>query len=118
VTQAVSLSEAKAQLAGLVHAAESGDVVHISRHGKPVAVLLSEQAYAALQGEAQGSRIWEAIVQWRRAGRAQQCDDWPGDLKIETWRDPFAGREVVLGLTFCWTPMCCPNRCGSSLMRL
>jgi prevent-host-death family protein len=45
--QAVSLSEAKAQLAGLVHAAESGEAVHISRHGKAVAVLLSEQAYAA-----------------------------------------------------------------------
>jgi hypothetical protein len=25
-------------------------VVHLSRYGKPVAVLLSEQAYAALQG--------------------------------------------------------------------
>ena len=36
VTQPVSLSEVKAQLAGLVHAAEGGEVVHISRHGKPV----------------------------------------------------------------------------------
>ena len=97
MTQAVPLSTAKAQLAGLVHAAESGEVVHISRHGKAVAVLLSEQAYAALQGEAQGTRTWEAIAQWRRAGRAQQCDDWPGDHQIETWRDRSAGREVALG---------------------
>ncbi len=97
MTQAVPLSTAKAQLAGLVHAAESGEVVHISRHGKAVAVLLSEQAYAALQGEAKGARTWEAIAQWRRAGRAQQYDDWPGDLKIETWRDRSAGREVALG---------------------
>jgi hypothetical protein len=41
--RAVSLSVAKAQLAGLVHAAESG--------------------------EEQGTRVWEAIAQWRRAGR-------------------------------------------------
>jgi len=97
VTQAVSLSEAKAQLAGLVHAAESGEVVHISRHGKAVAVLLSEQAYAALQGEMQGTRVWEAIAQWRRAGRSQHGDDWPGDLNIQTWRDRSVGRQVELG---------------------
>jgi prevent-host-death family protein len=97
VTQAVSLSEAKAQLAGLVHAAESGEVVHISRHGKAVAVLLSEQAYAALQGDVQGTRVWEAIAQWRRAGRSQHGDDWPGDLEINTWRDRSVGREVELG---------------------
>jgi len=42
VDQAVSLSTAKAHLAGLVQAAETGEVVHISRHGKPVAVLISE----------------------------------------------------------------------------
>lgn len=97
MTQSVSLSEAKAQLAGLVHAAESGEVVHISRHGKAVAVLLSEQAYAALQGEIQGTRVWEAISQWRREGRAQQGDDWPGDLNAQTWRDRSVGREVELG---------------------
>jgi prevent-host-death family protein len=97
VTQAVSLSEAKAQLAGLVHAAESGEVVHISRHGKAVAVLLSEQAYAALQGEMQGTRGWEAIAQWRRAGREHHGEDWPGDLDIKTWRDRSVGREVELG---------------------
>ena len=95
--QSVPLSKAKAQLAGLVHAAESGKVVHISRHGKAVAVLLSEQAYAALQGEVQGTRVWEAIAQWRRAGRAHHGDDWPGDLDIQAWRDRSAGRQVELG---------------------
>lgn len=91
--QAVSPSTAKAEL---VHAAECGEVVHISCHGKAVAVSLSEQAYAALQGEAQGSRTGEAIAQCRRAGGSQHRDDWPGDLKIETWRDRSAGREVAL----------------------
>ena len=97
MTQAVSLSEAKAQLAGLVHAAEAGEVVHISRHGKPVAVLLSEQAYAALQHGGQNARVWDAIAQWRDAGRAQQSDDWPGDGPTEAWRDRSVGREVELG---------------------
>ena len=47
VDQAVSLSTAKAHLAGLMQAAEIGEVVHMSRHGKPVAALISEQAYAS-----------------------------------------------------------------------
>jgi prevent-host-death family protein len=89
VTQAVPLSEAKAQLAGLVHAAEAGEVVHISRHGKAVAVLLSEQAYAALQQRRQTSRVWGAI--------AQHPDDWLADGGIESWRDRSVGREVDLG---------------------
>ena len=91
--QPVSLSEAKVQLAGLVHAVENSEVVHISRHGKAVAVLLSEQAYVALQG----AKVWEAIEQWRRAGRSEDGSDWPGDTDIQNWRDRSAGREVALG---------------------
>ena len=97
MTQAVSLSEAKAQLAGLVHAAEAGEVVHISRHGKAVAVLLSEQAYAVLQQQGESSRVWAAITQWCDAGRAQHPDDWPVDGDTEVWRDRSVGREVQLG---------------------
>lgn len=51
--------------------------MHISRHGRPVAVLLSEQAYAALQGQQQGQQVWRAIAQWRGAARARHADDWP-----------------------------------------
>lgn len=101
--QAISLSAAKAQLAGLVHAAETGEVVHISRHGRPVAVLISEQAYAALQGHQAGRRVWTAIAQWREAGDATQPHDWPmaagpaGEQDVQAWRDPSPGREVSLG---------------------
>ena len=89
--QAISLSAAKAHLAGLVQAAETGEVVHISRHGKPVAVLLSEQAYAALQGQQEGRRVWAAIAEWRQSGEAI------GELDVESWRDRSPGREVSLG---------------------
>ena len=74
--QQVHLSEAKAQLAGLVHAAECDEVVHLSRHGKSVAVLLSEQACAALQSHPQGARFWEVIPQWRSAGQPSHSDAW------------------------------------------
>jgi len=68
VKQPVSLSEAKA------------------RHGKPVAVLLSEQA----------------IAQWRSAGQTSHPEDWPvasgvpGEEAVKSWRDRSVGREVWL----------------------
>ncbi len=74
VDQAVSLSTAKTHLAGLVQAAETGEVVHISRHGKPVAVLISEEAYASLLGHQSRRGVWTAIADWRAVahGRKQQ----------------------------------------------
>lgn len=89
--QAIPLSAAKAHLAGLVQAAETGEVVHISRHGKSVAVLLSEQAYARLQGQQEDRRVWAAITEWRQSGEAI------GELEVESWRDRSPGREVSLG---------------------
>lgn len=40
-----SIAEAKALFAQLVHQAESGQPVRITRRGRPVAVLVSESAY-------------------------------------------------------------------------
>ena len=45
----VSIAEAKARFADLVHQAEAGQVVRISRRGKPVAVLLSLAEFEQLQ---------------------------------------------------------------------
>lgn len=98
----MSLSQAKAHLAGLVQAAEAGEVVHISRHGRPVAVLLSEGAYHALQQQRGGLSLGAVISQWRAAAGPQQAEDWPvpsgeaGLREIEAWRDRSSGREVPL----------------------
>jgi len=43
-----SIVEAKAQMTRLIHRAEQGEVVHITRRGKPFAVLLSREDYARL----------------------------------------------------------------------
>jgi hypothetical protein len=67
-----------------------------------VAVLLSEQAYAALQGQQQHSIVWEAIAQWRSAGQVSHPEDWPlasgvpGEEAVKSWRDRSVGREVWL----------------------
>jgi prevent-host-death family protein len=43
-----SIAEAKTQLTRLIQQAERGEAVHITRRGKPVAVLLSEDEYRGL----------------------------------------------------------------------
>ena len=102
VMDAVPLSDAKARFAHLVQAAEAGQVVHISRHGKAVAVLLSEHAYAALQQLETRQTFGSAIGRWRLAGRSGCSEDWPlasdpsADQEVASWRDLAPGRTVEL----------------------
>lgn len=97
------LSSVKAQLAGLVQAAEAGKLVHISRHGRPVAVLLSEPSYDALRSQKDCRSVCRAIAQWRGLSRPGRDDDWPfssgaeGTQEVDAWRDRSSGREVLFG---------------------
>ncbi|MFZ2986936.1 type II toxin-antitoxin system Phd/YefM family antitoxin [Ideonella sp.] len=59
----ISIAEAKARFAELVHEAETGTPVRITRRGKPVAVLMAEADFARLQIPEMG---WAAFSQaWR-----------------------------------------------------
>lgn len=99
MAKAVPLATAKAQLAGLVQAAETGQVVHISRRGKPVAVLLSEQAYQTLMPQGASETLWRGISNWRDAGQPDAPSDWPVGENADApdqWRDRSTGRAVEL----------------------
>ena len=86
----VSIAEAKNTLTHLIHEAERGEAIHITRHGKPVAVLLSEEAYAQLKSREQKTDFWQAIQAWR----AQASFDWPEltQEEVDSWRDRSQGR--------------------------
>ncbi len=43
----MTISEAKNNLTQLVHSAEAGEIVELTRHGKPVAAILSIEKYQA-----------------------------------------------------------------------
>ena len=45
--QTIAIAQAKNQLSSLIHAAEQGEEVVLTRHGKPVARLVAEQPSAA-----------------------------------------------------------------------
>ena len=88
----VSIAEARNVLTRLIHAAEQGETVHITRRGKPVAVLVSEDAYERLQALEQKTDVWQAIQFWRE----NASFDWPEVTpeEVEGWRDRSPGREV------------------------
>ncbi len=58
-----TIAEAKNNLSQLIHQLESGEAIQLTRHGKPVAVLLSESNYQQLTN--QGSHLYQAIQHWR-----------------------------------------------------
>jgi len=82
-----SIAEAKTQLTRLIHQAEQGETVHITRRGKPVAVLLSEGEYARLrQGQAQAQPDFWDLITDMRADPAFEPVDWSSD-EVDSWRD-------------------------------
>ncbi|MEI7783196.1 MAG: type II toxin-antitoxin system prevent-host-death family antitoxin [Betaproteobacteria bacterium] len=60
--QTVTIAQAKNQLSSLIHAVESGEEVVLTRHGKPVARLVAEQAVPlpVAEREAQALLVLEA----------------------------------------------------------
>lgn len=61
-----SIAEAKNHLPAVIHEAEAGEPIEITRHGKPVAVLLSMSEYLRLRGARPD--LWPAYEAWRSAG--------------------------------------------------
>jgi len=87
----VSIAEAKNTLTRLIHEVAQGETVHITRHGEPVAVLVSEDAYARLTALQQTTDVWQAIQTWRE----HASFDWPEltPEEVESWRDRSPGKE-------------------------
>ncbi len=73
--QEVPITEAKNAFTALVHQVEGGEIVHLTRHGRPVAVLLSEAEYQDLRQYAATRGDLLDFVQGWRGGLPE---DWRG----------------------------------------
>ncbi|MDP3176583.1 MAG: type II toxin-antitoxin system Phd/YefM family antitoxin [Spirochaetaceae bacterium] len=79
--------EAKTQLTKIIHVAEKGEVVQLTRHGKPAAVLIGMDEYGRLLGAVSG--LTAALDRWRK--------EWlPSLTDVEaqaspSYLDPFSG---------------------------
>lgn len=87
----VSVAEAKAHLARLLHDVESGEPVHITRRGRAVAVLVSETEYARLQQSADSKNFWAQIEEMRADSSFEAIDYSPEELA--ELRAKSSGRE-------------------------
>jgi prevent-host-death family protein len=85
--QEYSVAEARDRLAELVHEAEQGRPIRITRRGKPAAVLVSEADFQrSHQRQKQGPG--DAILAWRKKYGGVELTD----AEIDRWRDRSVGR--------------------------
>ena len=89
VKKSYSIAEARNALGAVVHQAAAHGAVELTRRGKPVAVLVSTRAYAALRGE--HSSFWEELTDLREAGIPEPLQD-----EFAQVRDREVGRDVEL----------------------
>ena len=88
----VSIAQARDSLTRLIHEVEVGKPVHITRRGKPVAVLMSEGDYEALGADVPRENFWQAIQMWRAEEEFEWADLTPDEVR--RWRDRSSGRAV------------------------
>lgn len=87
-----SIAEARNNLSGLVHRVESDDVVELTRHGRPVAVLLSKEKF---------DRLVRPQKRFSETLRGFRLEEGVEELGIDrdTFRDVRAadrGRDIAL----------------------
>jgi antitoxin Phd len=87
-----TIAEAKNKLPAIIHSVEKGAPVKLTRHGRPVAVLLSIRQYEGLSREKVG--YWDALKSLRN--RMEVEDIQVSDADFEGLRDDSRGRDVEL----------------------
>ena len=85
-----SIAEAKNNLTSMIHDVESGIPLKLTRHGKPVAVLLSIQEYELLK--AKKGNFWFKLMEFRKEMEKENVEITDADFA--DLRDSFSGREV------------------------
>lgn len=86
-----SIAEASDNFTSIVHEAESGDTVEVTRHGKPVAVLVAPKEHEPATEERRGFRVAYREFRERHpnfAEDAMEPDEW-----LERDRNPSPGRD-------------------------
>jgi len=86
-----SIAEAKSRLPAIIHSVEHGPSVKLTRHGKPVAVLLSIREYEQLAKKKEG--LWNALTHFRNSLKLKQDEVLITDADFEGLRDRTFGRE-------------------------
>ena len=87
-----SIAEAKSKLPAILHSVEDGPCVQLTRHGKPIAVLLSIREYELLVLKKNG--FWSALIKFRSAMEKESIQI--ADADFEGLRDTSFDRKREL----------------------
>jgi prevent-host-death family protein len=85
-----TIAEAKNNLSNLIHQLETEEAIHLTRHGKPVAVMMSEDQYQNLV--APNKSVNTAILNWRSQLEGN-VDIGLSDEELGALRKDSSGRE-------------------------
>jgi len=85
------ISIAKNNLPKIIHSVEDGSAVQLTRHGKPVAVLVSFVQYQGLVK--QKKDFWTALTYFKKSSRKEE--PLIEDRDFNGLRDENQGRDVV-----------------------
>jgi prevent-host-death family protein len=84
------MTQASQQLSDILNFVEQGHSVELTRHGEPVAVLVSITEYQSLHAQSQGN-FWQALQEFRR----QYADDlFDFDKALADVRETSPGRDM------------------------
>jgi prevent-host-death family protein len=89
-----SIRDAKTKLTSLVREVEKGPPVRLTRRGRPVAVLLSEQQFERLTRRASQRNFLRFLQGWRREMIAKGVP-FSSAEEFEALRDRTPGREFT-----------------------
>jgi len=89
-----TIAEAKNNLSQLIHQLETGEVIHLTRYGKPVAVLISE--HQDQNTIASNKSLNSAILNWRSQTNGSD-DAGFNDQDLQALR-----KEASTGREFTW----------------
>ncbi|KAB8333411.1 type II toxin-antitoxin system Phd/YefM family antitoxin [Scytonema tolypothrichoides VB-61278] len=87
-----SIAEARNHFARIIHNAENGKPIQITRRGKPVAVVLSVDEYQRLTSER--LEFGTGLMQFRQKYEIEVLDIHP-DQVFNDVRDRTGGREII-----------------------
>ncbi|WP_394751857.1 type II toxin-antitoxin system Phd/YefM family antitoxin [Crenothrix sp.] len=87
-----SIAYAKNNLSSLIQQVEASEPIHLTRHGKAVAVVISETDYQNLTPKSHN--LFKAITDWRDH-LPNSNEEIIGDAEIQQWRETSQGRSFT-----------------------
>lgn len=87
-----TIAEAKNNLSRLIHQLETAEPIHLTRYGKPVAVMMSETQYRQLISPVQS--LNSAILNWRNQ-LDEPLDIGFNDKELKEMRKDSSGRDFL-----------------------